>query len=147
MIFLLIFTVVLAIFIRIVAHLITRRGPRVIKFVGPRGAGKTKTLNALMGIHGRTVPTLESYKVIYKGMEIHDVIPKDGSFFERYGIDDPSATYFFFLRSMDDSYGIPGAKGLNVRLVYCQPYDGKEALERGVLVLDKDLTHIEKYFS
>ncbi|AFN83689.1 hypothetical protein EROM_090720 [Encephalitozoon romaleae SJ-2008] len=144
--FFLFFVVILAILIRIAAHLFTRRSTKAIKFVGPRGTGKTRTLNALMGINGKTVPTLETYKVTYKNMVVYDVVQRDGDFFERYGIDDPLVTYFFFLGSVDDLAELPETKGFDIRFVCCKQDDCKKALGKNIIVLDKDPTQIEKYF-
>ncbi|CAD27105.1 hypothetical protein [Encephalitozoon cuniculi GB-M1] len=142
----LLFIVALAILIRATVYLLAARKSRVIKFVGPRGTGKTRTLNALMGISAKTVPTLESYRVVHKGITIHDVIQKDGDLLERYGIDDPSAIYFFFLRSVDDLDGFPEAKGFDIKFVCCRECDSRKAAERNIIVLDKNLAEIENHF-
>ncbi|KAG5858561.1 hypothetical protein KMI_14g19450 [Encephalitozoon hellem] len=144
--FLLLFIIVLAILIRIATHLFARKGTRTIKFVGPRGAGKTRTLNALIGINGKTVPTLETYKVMYKDVVIHDVVQKDGDFCKRYGIDDPSAAYFFFLRNSDDLSKLQDLRGFDIKLVSCGPHDQEKTLGKNVIFLDEDLTQIEKHF-
>lgn len=143
---LLFFIVILAILIRIAAHLFTRRSTRAIKFVGPRGTGKTRTLNALIGIKGKTVPTLETYKVVYKNIVIYDVVQRGGDFLERYGIDDPLMTYFFFLGNVDGMAELPETKGFDIRFVCCKQDDCKKALGKNIIVLDEDLTQIEKHF-
>lgn len=139
--------IVLAIVIKAAAYFLTKRSLRVVKFVGPRGTGKTRVLNALLGIRNRTVPTLESYSVVRNGVTIHDVVEGRGGFLEKYGIDDPSATYFFFMRGVDDLDGFPETKGFDIRFTYYGTCDDKKALERNVIVLNQDPAKIERYFS
>jgi len=122
-----------------------RKGSRIVKFVGPRGCGKTTTLNSLLGINGKTVPTLESYKAMYESITIHDVIEKDGCFLEKYGIDDVSATYFFFLKNLNDACKHPETKGFDIKLVYFGSCDANKAKERNVIVLNGNPSEIKIY--
>ncbi|KAM0671381.1 hypothetical protein OCOL_001496 [Ordospora colligata] len=120
-----------------------RKGSSIVKFVGPRGTGKTTTLNALLRVNGKTVPTLESYKVMYESITIHDVIEKEGSFLEKYGIDDASATYFFFLKDFNDACKHPETKGFDIRLVYFGSCDASKAKEQKVIVLNGNPSEIK----
>lgn len=141
----LILVVILIILARAAVYLLSKRKPKTVRFVGPRGTGKTATTNALAGIESRTVPTLESYKITYNGVTVHDIIEKSGDFLERYSIDDPEAIYFFFLKNIKDMDVFPETKGFNIKFVYHGMLDEKEASERGIIILNGDPAEIKKY--
>lgn len=143
----LMFLLVLFVLVGIVACVLNRRRPKVVRFVGPRGTGKTRTVNALLGVCGETVPTLESYKVLYKDLTIHDMIEKEGDFLERYSIDDPDAVYFFFLRDIGDLDKFPVPKDFDVRFVHYEPLEAGRSPRGDVIILDGNPAEIKKYLT
>lgn len=143
MLFSLLLLVLIIVFTRIAFIFSNKKKHKVVKFVGPRGTGKTKTICELMGFTNKTVPTLESYSVTYKGIVIHDVIEKTGSFLEKYGIDDPLALYFFFIKTLEDLPVIP--KGFDLKFVYYRSLKEGDLLRKDIIFLNEDSTQMNKY--
>lgn len=85
-----------------IVRLCLRRKSKLVRFVGPRGTGKTKLLNFLTSVPYKTVPTLERYKVEYRNCVIEDVPVGDGDGLDKFSIDDPNWEYFFFVSNLDD---------------------------------------------
>lgn len=129
----------------LVICILNRKKTKVVKFIGPRGTGKTATLNALTGVDNKTVPTLESYSVLYKGITIYDIIERDGAFFERYGVGDRSALYFFFVKNIKDMDGFPDTKGFDMKFVYYGSLNTANASKKNLIVLNENPMELAKY--
>lgn len=142
---LLIFLIILVILVRIAIHVSRKKKSKVVRFIGPRGTGKTATINALTGLSYMTVPTLESYSVVHKQTIIYDIIEKNGDFFEKYSIDNTSDLYFFFIRNFKDLDQFPATKDFNLRFVYYGLLEEKEASRRNIIVLNENPREIENY--
>lgn len=102
---------------------------RTIKFVGPRGSGKTITLQHILGKKNiQTVPNIEDNTEQYKNKLIVDCVchPEKKDFFEIYNFDDKNAIYFFFFNHENDL--VDYSSGFNTFFVF---YGSKKLLKFG----------------
>lgn len=123
-----------------------KRKKEKIVFVGPRGAGKTRALFKICrDIDVKTVPTTKEYALKYRDVKIYEKPPRPSKDMQvKYGVEDKSAKYFFFINSIDDMYDFAG---FDITFVY---FGKKEAIHqceiaKKVVFIDNEPRKLKKF--
>lgn len=109
-----------------------------IRFIGPRGTGKTATLHHLLGGKAvETVPSLEDNEIQQGNLTFHDIVPKkdEKGFNDAYGLNDKDARYFFFFNTENDL--VDYERGYDVYFVHCGEWNGRfrEGLKKRLITV------------
>ncbi|KAM0681356.1 hypothetical protein GINT2_000556 [Glugoides intestinalis] len=98
--------------------LATRKKSSKLFFVGPRSTGKTLALLSLIGLENKTVTTLSSHRIMYKNVEIFEVVPDDQvvDFAKKFGLNKDDK-FIFFLKNLEELESFPDLKEFDITFV------------------------------
>lgn len=101
-----------------ILFLATRKKNSKLFFVGPRSTGKTLALLSLLGLENKTVTTLSNHRIMYKNVEIFEVVPEDQAvdFAKKFRLNTEDK-FIFFLKNMEELDSFPDLTEFDITFV------------------------------
>lgn len=107
-----------------------------ICFVGPHATGKTQAMLSLLGIENKTVTTISNHRIIYKDIEIFELVPDDNvlDFTKKFHLDTENK-FIFFVKNLEEIEAFPDCSLFNITFVLWKKTDIKKR---------KDVVYLEE---